>query len=119
MTDAAKPLVLLRLHGIEKARFIERSGPDLITGGDWHFMLAAKIYKGDFLIKKIGLSLNIKVILTIGEDDWFRRKDGTSIRSLLEHTTPAANLYLRYCFTAKCSGSRSSNRSNRRSTGFL
>ncbi len=42
-------------------------------------MLAAKIYKGDFLIKKIGLSLNIKVILTIGEDDWFRRKDGTSI----------------------------------------
>lgn len=32
---------------------------------------------------------------------------------------PAANLYLRYCFTAKCSGSRSSNRSNRRSTGFL
>ena len=79
MTDAAKPLVLLRLHGIEKARFIERSGPDLITGGDWHFMLAAKIYKGDFLIKKIGLSLNIKVILTIGEDDWFRRKDGTSI----------------------------------------
>ena len=71
--------VKMDLNGIEKARFIERSGPDLITGGDWHFMLAAKIYKGDFLIKKIGLSLNIKVILTIGEDDWFRRKDGTSI----------------------------------------
>ena len=27
MANAAKPLVFLRRHGIEKARFIERSGP--------------------------------------------------------------------------------------------
>lgn len=32
---------------------------------------------------------------------------------------PAANLYLRYCLTAKWSGSRSSSSSNMRSTGFL
>ena len=31
---------------------------------------------------------------------------------------PAASLYLRYCLTAKCSGSFSSRRSNMRSTGF-
>ena len=32
---------------------------------------------------------------------------------------PAASLYFLYCFTAKCSGSFSSSRSNMRSTGFL
>ena len=34
-------------------------------------------------------------------------------------TAPAANLYLRYCLTAKWSGSRASSSSNMTSTGFL
>ena len=53
--------------------------------------------------------------------EWYFKNEmnNGSIRSLLEHTTPAASLYFLYWRTAKWFGFSASNASNIRSTGFL
>jgi hypothetical protein len=56
MSNAAKPLVLLRRHGIKKGRFIERSGLDgkfSVVLGIFQRMFFTKLFQCHFLAQQV------------------------------------------------------------------